>query len=109
MAWRPTLVKIPTFISAVRSRSPALLPPERLERLNRSHRRRIDDVIEEAFMHACINGDLETASDLADVLERKLARWLGKHGTDNRSGSAQLATMRTELARRRAAAQDRTL
>jgi hypothetical protein len=93
-------VKIPTFISAVRLRGPALLPPERLERLNRTHRRRIDDVIEEAFKHACMNGDLETASDLADVLERKLARWLQARGTDNRNGSAQLQAMRNELARR---------
>ncbi len=94
-------MKIPTFISAVRSRGPALLPPERLERLNRTHRRRLDDVIDEAFKHACMNGDLETATDLADVLERKLARWLLANGSDNRNGSAQLEAMRLELARRR--------
>ena len=53
-----------------------------------------------------MNGDLETASDLADVLERKLARWLATHGTDNRNGSAQLDAMRIELARRRSPPDD---
>ncbi|MEI7714395.1 MAG: hypothetical protein WCI94_23415 [Rhodospirillales bacterium] len=82
------------------------MPPERLERLNRTHRRRLDDAIDEAFKHACMNGDLETASDLADVLERKLARWLKTRGTDKRNGSAQLEAMRIELARRRSPPDD---
>jgi len=74
-----------------------------LERLNRTHRRRIDDILEDAFQHACINGDLETAVELVGVLDRKLARWLAAHGTDNRNGSAQLVRMRQEIERRIAA------
>lgn len=68
--------------------------------MNRTHRRRIDDILEDAFQHACINGDLETAVDLVGVLDRKLARWLAAHGTDNRNGSAQLVRMRQEIERR---------
>ena len=71
--------------------------------MNRTHRRRIDDIIEDAFQHACINGDLETAVELVGVLDRKLARGLAAHGADNRRGSAQLARMRQEVDRRTAA------
>ena len=95
------MVKIPTFISAVASRAHSALPPARLDRLNRAYRRRIDDMIDEAFQHACMNGDLETAADLADLLERKLARWVLAHGSDNRAGSTQLEAMRKELGLRR--------
>jgi len=34
------------------------------------------------------------------VLERKLARWLAAHGSDNRNGSEQLVRMRAEVERR---------
>lgn len=53
------LVKIPTFISAVVSWSQPTLPSVRVER---THRRRIDDLVNEASQHACMKGDLETAT-----------------------------------------------
>jgi hypothetical protein len=64
------------------------------------HRRRIDDVIEDAFQHACLIGDLATAIELADLMERKIERWRRAHNDDRRDGSAQLEAMRAEIARR---------
>ena len=76
------------------------MPTARLDRVKQMHRRRIDDVIEEAFQHACTTGDLDTAIDLVDLLDRKIARWIAAHGSDGRNGSAQLTRMRAEIVRR---------
>ena len=76
------------------------MPRERLERVNRSIRRRFDDIIEDAFHHACMTGDLDTAIELTELLERKLARWRQAHGTDSRQETPQLNAMREEIALR---------
>lgn len=98
---RQTLVKIPSFISAVKTLAPTKVPASRLDRVNRTLRRRFDDIIDEAFQHACITGDLETAADVVDLLERKLERWVRANGPDSRNVSEQIAHMRDELERRR--------
>ena len=75
------------------------LPAERVARVEQQRRRRIDDILEEAFQHACVNGDLDTAADVIDVLERKLERWIRLHGKDTRRGAFQIARMHDELSR----------
>ena len=98
---RLTLPKISAFARAIGSLRQTKVPAARLAQVGRTRHRRLDDVIQEAFQHACLNGDLETAVDLADLLERKTARWLAANGTDKRNSAAQLSAMRTEIARRR--------
>lgn len=64
-------------------------------------RRRLNDLLEEAFDHACVFGDLETAIELANVVERREERWRrSTNAPDRRNGSAVLTRMRTEIARR---------
>ncbi len=98
---RSALTTVPSFF---RPFTPAAKSRETLNnRVNRIHQarhRRIDDVIEEAFQHACLSGDIDTASDLVVLLERKYDRWMAAQGTDRRSGKQQLSRMRDELSRR---------
>ena len=86
-----------TIISALRSPGEQAVPQARIARVNRVHRRRIDDLIEDAFQHACMIGDLQTATELTDVLERTLTRWQRSHNNDRRNGAEQLKAMRAEI------------
>lgn len=95
------LRKVSTFISAFTSLSEPRLPRDRLERIGQTHRRRLDDIIEEAFQHACVIGDLDTATELVEVVERKHARWQRAHNMDRREDTVQLKRMQEEAARRR--------
>jgi hypothetical protein len=88
---------IRAFTPAAKSRA-AL--NDRINRVGQAHRRRIDDLIEEAFQHACLSGDMDTAAELVALLERKYDRWMAAHGTDRRAGDQRLSRMRDELSRR---------
>lgn len=64
-------------------------------------RRRLDDAVEDAFYRACLNGDLETASDLLNVLVAMHERRRQKYANDRRINDDTVQRARAELDRRR--------
>ncbi len=79
------------------------VPQNRLDRVGQAAHRRLADSIEEAFQHACLLGDLDTAADLVGVLEEQRDRWIAAHGKERRSDHPHLTRMKEELLRRRRA------
>lgn len=71
-----------------------------LNRVAQSYRRRIDDVLEDAFRHACLIGDMDIAADLVGVVERAAARRATSSFQERRSANQHLLRMQAELAAR---------
>jgi hypothetical protein len=93
--------------SSLVGRTPILsaqrLPAERLERVHQVLRRRLDDAVEDVFQRACLNGDLDTARALLQVLEGMHDRRQAKHGNNRRLNDDVLRRARAELEQREAA------
>lgn len=71
------------------------------ERMNRMFRRRLSDRVLEVLYEACISGDLETASELLQVVEAMHARRQSAAG-DRRLSDKEIVEAREDLASRKA-------
>jgi hypothetical protein len=80
--------------------NPPPIPVERLSRLQRSPRRRIDDGVKEVFQLACMAGELDTAEELIGVLENMRERRERKFGGDRRINDDDIVQARSELRQR---------
>ncbi len=90
--------------SSLVGRTPILsaprMPAERLDRVHQTLRRRLDDAVEDVFQRACLNGDLDTARALLQVLEGMHERRQAKYGSNRRLNDDVLRRARTELEQR---------
>jgi hypothetical protein len=77
--------------------NPPSIPIERLSRLQRSPRRRIDDAVKEVFQLACVAGELDTAEELIGVLGNMRERRERKVGGDRRFNDDDIVQARSEL------------
>ena len=102
MIRKRVLGRLTSFISGMRSLPEPRKPhPTRLDAITQgNNRRRLDDILEEAFQHACLIGDLATAGEIVELLRHQNQRWVGAHGPDRRQNVVRLARMSEELARR---------
>jgi hypothetical protein len=86
------------LIEKARMRDPGI-PDSRLNRAQPGQLHRLDEGIAELFEHACITGDLESATDLVVLMEK----WEPRHteGDDElrRATDVRLKRMRAELVR----------
>jgi hypothetical protein len=80
-------------VSMSEPRLPAPSPPQARQSL----RRRLEDQVETLYTKACINNDLEAASDLLALLENWFARRSAKFGRERRRGAVALQRARREL------------
>ena len=69
----------------------------RLNAVRRSFRRRLTDRIEDLFEEACLSGDIATADDLFQTLERMQARAELRETNPRRRPRIPLAALRAEL------------
>ena len=69
----------------------------RLNSLRQSFRRRLSDQIEAVFQEACLSGDIATADDLFQTLERMQARAELRETNPRRRPRIPLAPLRAEL------------
>ncbi len=76
------------------------VPDTRLSRANPPDALLLDEAVKSAFDLACLNGDLETAADLLEVLIRREARAAKDARTARPDGGTLLPRMRAELDRR---------
>jgi hypothetical protein len=93
-----------TFVSRLTSLSEPSVPHARLERVSQALRRRLDDAVEDVFNRACLNGDLDTAADLLDVLKRMHVRRQERVGQERRISDQVVLRATAELTRRKQAA-----
>ncbi len=77
-------------------RAPAI-PVNRLDRVNSSLKRRLDDDIEEVFSRALAGNDLESASDLLALMEKWHVRRQIRYGRERRISGAGVQRARREL------------
>ena len=88
-----------TLIQKAKMRDPGI-PPSRLNRAQPGQLHRLGEGIAELFDHACMTGDLESATDLVVLMEK----WSPRHtdGDDDlrRATDVRLRRMRGELVRR---------
>ena len=75
------------------------IPVGRLDRINQSLKRRLDDDIEGVFNRACASNDLEAATDLLRLLEKQHARRAPGLARERRVSSANLQQARRDLER----------
>ena len=82
-----------------RSKNEIEIPGSRLARVNQSLKRRLDDDVEEVFSRACASNDLESATDLLNLLEKWHLRRAANYGRERRISGANVARARKELER----------
>jgi hypothetical protein len=90
-----------TFVSRLTGLSEPSVPYARLERVSQVLRRRLDDAVEDVFNRACLNGDLDTASELLEVLKNMHARRQARVGQERRINDQLVLRATAELSRRR--------
>lgn len=90
-----------TLVGRMTVLSQPRVPAERLDRVHLSLRRRLDDAVEQVFRQALLNGDLDTAGELLDVLSAMHDRRQQKFGSERRINDDLLRKARDDLARRR--------
>jgi hypothetical protein len=75
------------------------IPDNRLNRVNQSLKRRLDDDIEEVFNRAVAGKDAESAGDLLELMEKWHARRQQRYGRERRISGANVQRARLELDR----------
>jgi hypothetical protein len=92
-----------SFISRLVGLSEPAVPRQRLERINQILRRRLDDSVADVFDRACLHGDLDTASELLEVLRNMHARRQVRAGPERRTSDEAIRRASADLARRKLA------
>ena len=82
----------------LRLAAPAI-PVSRMDRVQQSRRRRLDDDIEEVFNRACITHNPEAAADLLALMEKWHDRRNATFGRERRISDETLQRARREMAR----------
>jgi hypothetical protein len=77
--------------------NPPSIPIERLSRLQRSPRRRIDDAVKKVFQLACMAGELDAAEEPIGVLDNIRERRERKFGGDRRINDDDAIQARSEV------------
>ena len=87
----------------VKLREP-FVPNPRMERVNPPAPRRLDDEITEVFHHACLDNDLEAATEILALVETWHARRQYDKETERQRDKVHTRRMAGELERRHIAA-----
>jgi hypothetical protein len=75
------------------------IPTERIQRIQRSFRRRLSDQVEDVFHRACIEDDIQTAEDLYILLESMQHRRRQLYAVDRRLNNDGIVSARHALER----------
>ena len=91
--------KLSSFVDRFVSMAEPRIPADRMTRLSQSYRRRLDDVIDDAFQRACMNGDLDIAADLLHILEKLHNRRVERFGKVRPINDSTIVQARSNLER----------
>jgi hypothetical protein len=75
------------------------IPTERIQRIQRSFRRRLSDQVEDVFHRACVEDDIQTAEDLYKLLESMQHRRRQLYAVDRRLNDDGIVSARHALER----------
>jgi hypothetical protein len=74
-----------------------LIPADRLQRVQRSFRRRLSDQVDDVFHRACIEDDIQTAEDLYQLLETMQHRRVQIYAVERRLNNDGIIKARQAL------------
>jgi hypothetical protein len=80
---------------------PTPIPGSRLARVQQAVKRRLDDDILDVFERACATNDLDSATDLLALLEKRHARRAEAYGRERRINASIVQRARRDLERMR--------
>lgn len=96
---QPRIRQNPRVHAADETREVAVFDPDEItNRINSVLRRRLADRVEAMLQATCVAGDLETASDLLEVLAKMQERERRKFGGERRVGEDSVVRMRKKIA-----------